>query len=775
MTVAENSRKGLVGRGVSRVDASDKVRGLARYADDLDVPGCWHGVIVRSPVSRGTLRSVKLDPACDASKAVVVTAQDIPGPNIVVMHDRAMPLLAFDEIRYIGEPLAVVAAPTRRQAIEVAEHVRIEIDELPAILTTAELVRKFKAGELKTGVEQNAPSGVGGFAGGAPESPDVLCSQSIVKGDVEKGFAEADQIVEAEYTAGHQEQLYIEPQGLVAIPQKDGGILIEGSMQCPYYIQHELHEALNLPAGKLRVRQAAVGGAFGGKEEFPSMLAGYCALPAMKAKKPVKIVYDRHQDILYTTKRHPVWVRHKTGVKKDGTITALKVDFLLDGGAYLTLSDVVMYRGILHAAMGYRCDHVFVNGIVGRTNTFPSGAFRGFGAPQAIWGVESHVDALARACGMTPHEFRLKNCLRVGDTTPTGMVLRDSVGSPAVLEEALKTSRFADKFAKCSRGRKGARKWYGIGLSFFAHGSGFTGDGESKIGTKVALDLGFENASPVVFIRVSSTEMGQGALTVLSQMAADGLGVDLDRVRYPLPDTGLVPNSGPTVASRTTMVVGSTVYSAACKLRQRLEESAGRPIAGSKSFEQIASKYLAEHGPLRVVEAFKLPDTVRWDQATFRGDAYPAFAWGCNVAEVEVDTRTLEIKVKKVTACFDVGRVINPVLVKGQVEGGLTQALGYAVMEKIGIKGGRFDANRMQTYVIPTALDVPEYDITFVEYPYEFAAPGAKGVGEMPMDGLAPAIANAIEAATGIRMTDLPITPEKLFKEVTTKCAKDAK
>lgn len=768
MTVAEKKPKGLVGKGVARVDASDKVRGLAQYVDDLDVPGCWHGFIVRSPVSHGKLRSLKLDSAFDASKAVVVTAKDVPGPNLLVMHDRSMPLLAFDEIRYLGEPLAVVAAPTFRKAIEAAEHVQLDIEELPPVLTTAELVGKFKRGELKTGVEHAAPRGVGGFAGGTPASADVLCSQSIVKGDVEKGFAAADQIVEAEYTAGHQEQLYIEPQGLVAIPQKDGGIFIQGSLQCPYYVQHELHEALNLPADKLRVKQAAVGGAFGGKEEFPSMLAGYCALPAMKANKPVKIIYDRHQDILFTTKRHPVWVRHKTGIKKDGTITAIQVDFLLDGGAYLTLSDVVMYRGILHAAMGYRCENVFVNGLVGRTNTFPSGAFRGFGAPQATWGMESQIDALAKACGMSPHEFRLKNCLRVGDTTPTSMVLRDSVGSPAVLEETLKRSKFADKFTKCSHGKKGAKKWYGIGLSFFAHGSGFTGDGESKIGTKVALDLGFENASPVVFIRVSSTEMGQGSLTVISQIAADGLGVDLDLVRYPLPDTGLVPNSGPTVASRTTMVVGSTVYSAACKLRKTLEEAAGRPIAGSKSFEQIASKYLVEHGPLRVVELFKLPDTVKWDQATFRGDAYPAFSWGCNVAEVEIDPQTLEIKVKKVTACFDVGRVINPVIAKGQVEGGLTQALGYAVMEKIGIKDGQFDANRMQTYVIPTALDVPDYDITFVEYPYEFAPPGAKGIGEMPMDGLAPAIANAVEQATGLRMTDLPITPEKLFRKLTT-------
>ncbi len=754
----------IVGKGVARVDGLDKVQGRTQYTDDLDVPGCWHGFIVRSPVSRGRLKKLTLDAGFDWSKVVVATSKDIPGPNIVVMHDRSMPLFAFDEIRYIGEPLAVVAAPTLRLAKEAAAFIRIEVEELPPVLTLEELVRKFKQGELKTGVEQEVPCGVGGFAGGEPASPDVLCSQAIVKGDIEKGFAEADQIIEAEYTAGHQEQLYIEPQGLIAIPQKDGSVIIQGSLQCPYYVQHEIHEALNLPEDKVRVKQAAVGGAFGGKEEFPSMLAGYCALPAMKSGHPVKIVYDRHEDILFSTKRHPVWVRHKTGLKKDGTITAMRVDFLLDGGAYLTLSDVVMYRGILHAAMGYRCENVFVNGLVGRTNVFPSGAFRGFGAPQGIWGIECQVDALARACGMAPHEFRLKNCLHVGDTTPTGMVLRESVGSPAVLEEALRRSKYAEKLKKCSHGKKGARKWYGIGVSFFAHGAGFTGDGESKMGTRTALEIGwFEDGRPGVLIRASSTEMGQGSFTVLSQMAAEGLGVDLERIRYPYPDTGLVPNSGPTVASRTTMVVGSSIYNAAAKLRKMLEESAGRPITGSKSFEKIASKYLGEHGPLRVYEPFQLPDTVRWDQKTFRGDAYPAFAWGSNVAEVEIDTLTYEIKVKRVTAVYDIGRVINPVTAKGQIEGGLTQALGYAVMEKIGIKDGRFDANRLQTYIIPTALDVPEYDIRFIEFPYAHAAPGAKGVGEMPMDGLAPAIANAIEQAIGIRLRDLPITPEKIL------------
>jgi len=368
---------------------------------------------------------------------------------------------------------------------------------------------------------------------------------------------------------------------------------------------------------------------------------------------------------------------------------------------------------------------------------------------------------------MKPHEFRLKNCLVKGDVTPTGMVLRSSVGSPCVYEEALKRSRFAEKLTKCSHGKSGLKKWYGIGLSFFSHGAGFTGDGEARIGTKVALDLDFlPDGRPAVIVRVSSTEMGQGSQTVLAQMAGEGLRVGLEHVVCPFPDTAYAPNSGPTVASRTTMVVGSAVWGAGRKLRKKLDDFAVRAGHAGKPFEEIAASFIRSQGSVRVENGFKLPDYVRWNQKTFEGDAYPAFSWGCNVAEVEIDTLTLEIKVVRVTACYDVGRVINPLLAKGQIEGGLTQALGYAVMEKIGIRNGSFDADRMQTYIIPTALDTPEFDITFIEFPFDEIPPGAKGVGEIPMDGLAPAVANAIFQATGLRMTDLPITPEKLFREL---------
>jgi CO/xanthine dehydrogenase Mo-binding subunit len=756
----------LVGKPIPRVDADGKVRGTTRYVCDIDYKDILHGVVVRAPVPRGILKAVTPDPAFDWTGITFASAADIPGENVVHMHDRTMPLLAQigGEIRYRGEPVGVVAAKTYELAAEAARHIQIDIDALPPLLTLHEAVAIFKA---------------------APEKLDSMKNQSIVKGDLAKGFAEADEIIEAEYWAGHQEQLYLENQGLIVFPQKDGSILAEGSIQCPYFPTHELNDPLQLPPEKIRVRQTPIGGAFGGKEEYPTLLVGYAALPARKSGKPVKIAYERNEDILYTTKRHPVWVRYKTGVKKDGTLTAIECDYILDGGAYLTISDVVMFRGILHCAVAYRCENVVVRGKVARTNSFPCGAFRGFGAPQAIWGMESHIDAIAARLGRTPHDYRLQVHARPGDVTPTGQILTGENGSTACLKLVLKRSDFAKKLKQSSRGqlRKGQKKWYGVGLAFFAHGAAFTGDGEAKFKAKGRMELALlDDGKPGVNIRVSSTEMGQGVHTIFLQIAADALSLPLARIRFPMADTGLVPNSGPTVASRTTMVVGNVVHRASLDLKRQIEAFAslrhfkgaaaelrnamlvakgGKPVA----FAKVAKEMLDELGETSGFFQFELPTDIRWDQQNFKGDSYPGYSWSANVAEIEVDPITYELRVTRVTTVIDVGRVINPLSATGQVEGGLTQALGYAVMEKIGTgKNGLYDAARLQTYIIPTSLDIPEYDVKFVEYPYSFAPPGAKGLGELPMDGLAPAIANAVEAATGKRIRHIPILPESIFE-----------
>lgn len=761
-------KKGLIGTGMTRVDAWGKVTGETRYLGDMDCRGVLHGVVVRSEKPHGVLKKVRLGKNFDWRGVTVATAADIPGENVVHMHDRSMPLMgaAGAEIRYRGEPVAVVAAASEEKALAAAAAVEVDIEELPALLTLGEAVEIFK--------------------GKAKGTLEYLKEQTIEKGDLEKGFAEADFVVEREYRAGHQEQLYLEPQGLRVTPQGKKGILVEGSIQCPYFPATELNSALKLTTEQIRVRQTPMGGAFGGKEDYPSMLAGYAALAALKAGKTVQIRYGRHEDLKFTPKRHPVWVRYKVGFRKDGTLTAIDCDYLLDGGAYLTISDVVMYRGILHCALAYRCENVLVKGKVVRTNSMPCGAFRGFGAPQAIWGLESLADEIAEAVGQRPDVWRKRNQVRPGDRTSTGQKLTDENGTREVLESVLKRSGFAEKWRKATRGKPGKDGMLrGVGLSFFGHGSAFTGDGEAKFKAKGRLNLvRLEDGKPGVEIRVSSTEMGQGVHTIFTQIAADATGVGAERIRFPLADTGLVPNSGPTVASRTTMVVGNVVWMAGRDLKAQLEEYAGAKFfKGAKAsleggefrcgkakpvpFAKAAEAALKEGRKLSGFFEFLLPEGTQWDQGTFKGDAYPGYSWSADVAEVEIDPATYETNVTKVWSVLDIGRVINPVLATGQVEGGLTQALGYATMEKMGTgRNGLFDATRLQTYIVPTALDVPEWDVRFVEYPYRFAPPGGKGLGEMPMDGLAPAIANAIESATGLRLRELPLTPEAILAAV---------
>ena len=753
----------IIGRSIPRTDAEDKVRGKALYLDDLPMPGVWFAEVVRAPIACGRLKGLHFNEAFDWSRVVVVTPQDIPGENIVDMTGLDMPFLAYDRIQYRGEPLALIAAPSKALAREAVSQVRADVEEQASIQSIRDIVARHRAGQTDT--------------------LRLLEKKQIVKGDAARVLGDAAQVIEGEYWTGHQEQLYIEPQSMAAEPMENGGVYIRGSIQCPYYVAPELMKVLNLPLEKIRVEQTVTGGAFGGKEEYPTLPGGYCALLALKAGRPVKMVLDRHDDILYTTKRHPSWMHYRTALNDDGSIAAMDVEMILDGGAYTTISPVVLYRGILHAALGYRCENVTVRGYCYASNSFPCGAFRGFGAPQAFWGLESHVDDLAERAGLTPDEFRMKNCLQKGDVTATGQHLLSSVGTPAVLKEALKRSNFHEKLTRCDHGRPGAKKWYGIGLSFFGHGSGFTGDGEAKFGSRAAMELArLNDDSPGIILRASSTEMGQGAKTVLAQMAAEGISLPFDRVCYPLPDTRVVPNSGPTVASRTTMVVGNILFQAGRQMKRHLEEAAslrcfgGEPVrleygvfrtdSGiERAFNTVAEVLLDGGDPIRAEYQFVLPPNIQWDQEHFVGDAYPAYSWASNVAEVEVDALTLEIHLRKITAVYDAGRIINPTLALGQLQGGLVQTIGYALMESMDVRNGLYTANRLQTYIIPTTLDIPEMDLHFLnDYPCDELAPGAKGLGEITMNGLAPAIANAVYQATGRRLRSIPMQPEHLHQ-----------
>jgi CO/xanthine dehydrogenase Mo-binding subunit len=693
-----------VGRSVARKDGIGKATGKAIYADDLVFPGMLWGRTVRSEVPRGRVRAVRRE--FDETGFTVVDFRDIPGQNVVALIELDQPCLVETEIRHVAEPILLLAHADRERLL--AAHVDIDCERLAPVLD--------------------------------PDRSDVVFKHiHIEKGNVDAGLTSADVIVEGTYRTGAQEHVYIEPNGVVAVPE-DGGIAVYGSIQCPFYVHKALVTLLGGAVTHVRVVQTETGGGFGGKEEYPSMIAAHAALLALKSGRPVKIIYDRAEDMVATTKRHPSVVRHRTGVTRDGRIVAMDIDVMMDGGAYVTLSPVVLSRGTIHAAGPYRCDHTRIVGRAVMTNTPPNGAFRGFGAPQTQFAMEVHMDRIAEALGMDPVTVREVNALRPGDTTATGQILGDDCSALETLQRAVEQSGYATRRVASSGGHRG------FGVSLFYHGSGFTGSGELRLASRAAVEL----TERGVRVLTSSTEIGQGTRTMHAQIVADALGVPYESVEVAQPDTSKVPDSGPTVASRTCMVVGGILQRAAAEMRGRIGDAS-------------PSEYFREHGPLRVEAEYEQPDWIRWDDQTYRGDAYATFGWGCNVAEVDVDPVTLEVRPVRLTAAVDVGKAIHPALAIGQIEGGTAQALGFALLEHVVMRDGAMANGQLTNYVIPTTLDMPVIDVVLIENPYPGGPFGAKGLGELPMDGPAPAIVNAIRSL-GIDVREIPALPEVILR-----------
>ena len=542
---------------------------------------------------------------------------------------------------------------------------------------------------------------------------------------------------------------------MIAIASPEAGVSVWGSMQCPYYIHKALKPIFGLADEKVRIVQAETGGGFGGKEEYPSMIAAHAALLAWKSGRPVKVIYDRAEDMAATTKRHPSRTRHRTAVTRDGRLLAMDISFVIDGGAYATLSSVVLSRGTIHAAGPYDCPNVRIRSQAVATNAPPHGAFRGFGAPQSIFALERHMNKVAAAAGLAPEELRRRNFLCKGSTTATGQVIREDIDMPALLDRALEASGYHAKTARFAAENPRSEIKRGVGLAAFMHGAGFTGSGERFLQSVVGIEATAEGR---VRVLASSTDIGQGTNTILTQIAADTLGLPYDQVEVAQPDTAGVPNSGPTVASRTCMVVGKLVESAAIGLRQTLGEYT------PENFAAICRIYIEKHGALRSFSKYEAPPGIFWDDEDYQGDAYGAYAWAVHVAEVSVDMLTWETRVEDFLALQEVGRVIHPVLATGQIEGGVLQAIGYALYENVVWRDGRMANSQMTNYIIPTTADVPPIRVLFEEIPYAYGPMGAKGIGELPMDGPAPAIVNAIENATGLPVTQIPVTPELLMR-----------
>ena len=731
----------LIGKAIPRREGRAKVTGEARYVDDVVLPGMLYGATIRSPVARGTIRRIEYRESIPWSEFTIVTASDVPGKNRVALIVDDQPYLADGLVNHAEEPIVLLAHPDRYLLEEARRNVVVEIDPLPPVLSIEDALTRR---EVIWG------------------SDNVFKSYTVERGDVDAAWSVAHAIVEGEYATGAQEQLYIEPNGMLAVGSELDGVTVWGSMQCPYYIHNALKSLFSLPDEKVRVVQMETGGGFGGKEEYPSIIAGHAALLAWKSGRPVKLLYDRAEDMAATTKRHPSRTRHRTAVTREGRLLAMEIDFTIDGGAYCTLSPVVLSRGTIHAAGPYYCPNIRVQGRALATNTPPHGAFRGFGAPQSLFALERHMDRVAEACGLTPAEFRRRNFIHTGETSAVGQVMRDPIDMEGLLDRALALSDYHEKHSQFERANAGAPIRKGIGFAAFMHGAGFTGSGEDHLASVVTCEA---NYAGQVRVLSSNTEIGQGTNTIFGQIAADALGLPLDAIAIVQPDTSRVPNSGPTVASRTCMVVGKLVETAARGIRRTLvDANLLQESYTPEEFSRACAQYIGTVGPLRSSARYRAPEGLRWDDERYVGDAYGTYAWAVYVAEVSVDMNTCEVRVDDFVAVQEVGRVINPTLATGQIEGGVAQAIGWALSEEVVWRDGRMANAQMTNYIMPTSVDLPPIRVYFEERPYAHGPAGAKGIGELPMDGPAPAILNAVAHATGADVRMLPLTPERLME-----------
>ena len=697
-----------------RVDAAEKAAGKTRYCDDLPFDGL-HAVLLRSTVAAGEIESISFDPDFDFSDLTIVDHRDIEGRNVNLLLTDDQPFLAEKEVHYIGEPILLLAHRDLAAARKALRHITVRYRERTPLLS----MEASLAGEELIYGKDNLFHQIHLERGERPSDPELLSLEKC-------------------YSTPHQEQLYLETQRMLAL-YRDGDIKIIGSMQCPFSVA----AAVKVLAGReVEVEQAPTGGAFGGKEDYPSLMASWVYLLSRKAKADVKLLLDRNEDLAFTTKRHPAKLRYRSRFDRSGKLHSLDIDITIDGGACVTLSPVVLSRAVLHAAGFYDIPHIRLDARAVATNTPPNGAFRGFGAPQAIFGIERHIDDIARYLGSSPAELRARNLPDSKTVTLTGATIEEA----GALRRLFEKSRLESDFDRLYRQK---RPWHGVGMALFMHGGGYTGNGEIQLASKVWLKL---HADGIVEIRIGSVEMGQGSMSALMEIVARELRLPLSHIRYHTPNTAEVSDSGPTVASRTVMIVGALLREAAGELRQSLGE-----YRDEEEFSRRVSASLTGGGRSDFYAGYHKPDGIVWDEAHFFGNGYDSYSLGCYVAEVAVDPVDYSVKVTRLYACNDVGEVIDHVMAEGQVEGGVLQGIGYALYERLVHEKGRVRNRSLSDYTAAMAADTGEILVHFMG---EERAAG--GLGELPMDGPAAAVVNALVHALERDLDAIPVTAEKI-------------
>ena len=746
----------IIGNPERRVDAWGKVTGTAKFAADYSLPHQLYGKVLRSKYPHARILSV------DTSKAAkvpgveaVLTAKDIPGSRSFGVVAKNQEILALDTVRYLGDGVALVAARSLEAAGEALRLIDVKYEPLP-VVSDPEAAMKEDAPRIH------------------PEG-NVFVHHKVRKGNIEKGFAAADFVLERTFRTQFIEHSAIEPEAVLAEPSENGGVRVTGSIQNLFSSRRAVAAALNLDLNQVQLVQATLGGSFGGKDEVMTSMCCRAALLARAAGRPVKMVNSREESMLESYKRHPYVMYYRWGAKNNGAITAMEIRCIADGGAYASQSHFVTWRSVVQATGPYVCENVRTDLYAVYTNNNYTGAMRGFGAPQVNFAIESMMDELAERVGMNPLEIRLKNCFRRGSVTATGQKLDHVVSLQEVLQKAADGIGFLDKWKK-NRSAPGGTHRRGVGLACSYRGVSLGAEGADAAEAVVSVQT-----DGSVIVSSGVTDMGQGAQTMMSQIVAEVFAIPVGRVQFLNTDTSRVADSGPTVASRGTIMGGSAAKNAAEIVRATLLDVAGgmaglspRELAMSggyivrtvdatriASFAEVAAECFEKGRPMHGIGWHRSPKTT-WDEATGQGDAYFTFVYGANAAEVVVDTETGKVDVADFVSVHDVGRAINADAVRGQMIGGVAMGLGYGLLEEFVIEEGVPAQLNFDEYLIPTSMDVPPVRTIIVENEDPAGPFGAKSVGEPTNEIAAPAVANAIFNATGKRITELPASLERV-------------
>jgi CO/xanthine dehydrogenase Mo-binding subunit len=745
----------IIGKGERRVDGLGKVTGRAKFAADYNAGHQLVGRVLRSKhphakITRLDVTRAKALPGVEA----VITAADIPGEKVFGIVVKNQAILASDRVRYLGDGVALVAAATREIAEEALSLMTVEYEPLPVVTDPEEAMRP------------DAPRIHG--------DDNTFVHHKVRKGNLEKGFAEADFILERRFKTQFIEHSYIEPEAVLAEPAEHGGVRITGSVQNLFSSRRSVAAALRLDLNQVQIIQSTLGGSFGGKDEVMTSMCCRAALLALAAGKPVKMVNTREESMLESYKRHPYVLYYKWGAKRDGSITAMESRCIADGGAYASMSPFVTWRSVVQATGPYYCENVKTDVYAAYTNNNYTGAMRGFGSPQVNFAIEAMMDELAAKVGKDPLTIRMQNGFETGAVTATGQKLSHKVSLKEVLTKATEAAEFQRKWKEYHAPTDSPRK-RGIGLACSYRGVSLGAEGADAVGTIVSVQT-----DGSVIVSSGITDMGQGAQTQMSQIAAEVLGISMDRIQFLNTNTSRVPDSGPTVASRGTIMAGSAAKRAADIVRNTLLDVAATMTGKNRddldlrdnylhhkseriaSFNELAAEAFKQGRPMFGFGWFKSPKT-SWDEEHGQGEAYFTFVYGANIAEVEVDTETGKVDVTNVVSVHDVGKAINKSTVLGQFYGGVAMGLGYGLLEEFDFENGIPKQLNFDEYLIPTSMDVPPIHPIIVENEDAAGPFGAKSIGEPANELAAPAILNAIAHATGKRLYEIPATIERVL------------